>query len=236
MSRASSSAVAERPRSHPRRHAASATSADSEPRGRLRGSPGGGGGNRGGFSGGPRPVWSGSISFGLVNIPVRLFTAVREHRVAFHLLHDQDKVRLRRKVVSSVTGREIHPEHIVRGSDVGDNRYIIVSQDELEGCAPEKTKAIEITDCVTLSEIDPVYYERAYAVLPKKATAAIDRLIVEAMNRAKRRRTARLVILVKDYRAALRPLGELICLTTMHRSDEVVSLELIEESFAEVQP
>src|SRR5688572_28688751 len=147
MSRASSTAVAERPRHHRARRPAAT---GDEPRGRLRGSPGGGG-SRGGFSGGPRPVWSGSISFGLVNIPVRLFTAVREHRVAFHLLHDQDKVRLRRKVVSSVTGREIHPEHIVRGYDVGDNRYVIVSQEELEACAPEKTKAIEITDFVKLS-------------------------------------------------------------------------------------
>src|SRR5689334_1139988 len=100
MSRASSGgAVAERPRSHRR-----SSARNDEPRGRLRGSPGGGGG-RGGFVGGPRPVWSGSVSFGLVNIPVRLFTAVREQRVAFHLLHDQDKVRLRRKLVCPADGK-----------------------------------------------------------------------------------------------------------------------------------
>src|SRR5215218_1971423 len=77
-------------------------------------------------AGGPRPVWSGSISFGLVNIPVRLFTAVREQRVAFHLLHDQDKVRLRRKLVSSATGKEVHPEHIVRGFEASKGQFIIV--------------------------------------------------------------------------------------------------------------
>src|SRR5690348_8787724 len=85
-------------------------------------------------AGGPRPVWSGSISFGLVNIPVRLFTAVREHRIAFHLLHDQDNARLKRKIVSSTSGREIHPEHIVRGYPVGPDRYVTVTQEELEAC------------------------------------------------------------------------------------------------------
>src|SRR5215218_7007364 len=93
---------------------------------------------------GPRPVWSGSISFGLVNIPVRLFTAVKEQRVAFHLLHDQDKVRLRRKLVSSTTGKEVHPEHVVRGYEFAKDHFVIVRDEELEGCAPEKTRAIEI--------------------------------------------------------------------------------------------
>ena len=233
MSRASSnSAVAERPRSHPRRQPASK---GDEPRGRLRGSPGGGGG-RAGFSGGPRPVWSGSISFGLVNIPVRLFTAVREQRVAFHLLHDQDKVRLRRKVVSSVTGKEVHPEHIVRGYEVGPDRFVIVSQEELEACAPEKTKAIEITDFVKQSEIDPVYYERPYYVLPQKGAARSYRLIVEAMKRSKRVGIARVVIHEKEYLAALRPLEDMICLSTMHLADEVISREPIEEAVEGVAP
>src|SRR6478672_2442234 len=108
MSRAhAGSAVAERPRSPARRR--HAPKSKDQPRGRLRGSPGGGGGDSA-SPGGPRPVWSGSISFGLVNIPVRLFTAVREQRVAFHLLHDQDKVRLRRKLVCPADGKEVHPE------------------------------------------------------------------------------------------------------------------------------
>jgi DNA end-binding protein Ku len=221
MSRTSGSALAERPaaRKHPRR----ASKPGPHPRG---GSPRG----RPAPSGGPRPVWSGSISFGLVNIPVRLFTAVREQRVAFHLLHDQDKARLRRKVVSSTTGKEIHPEHIVRGYPVGPGRYVIVSQEELEACSPEKTKAIEITDFVKLSEIDPVYYERPYYVLPQKGAARSYRLLLEAMRRAGRVGIARVVIHEKEYLAALRPLGELICLSTMHLSDEVLPASEIEET------
>src|SRR3954466_9957003 len=181
------SAVAERARPHHRRRSGGS---DDEPRGRLRGSPGGGG-NREGIPGGPRPVWSGSISFGLVNIPVRLFTAVREQRVAFHLLHDQDKVRLRRKLVSSTTGKEVHPEHVVRGYEFTKDQFILVRDEELEGCAPEKTRAIEITDFVNLPEIDPVFFDRAYYVLPQKGAARSYRLLAEAMKRSGRVGVAR---------------------------------------------
>src|SRR5215208_5757475 len=115
-----------------------------------------------GESAGPRSLWSGSISFGLVNIPVRLHTAVREQRVAFHLLHDQDKARLRRKMVCPADGKEVHPEHVARGYEIAKDRHVIVSDEELEACAPEKTRAIEITDFVKLSEIDPLYFDRPY--------------------------------------------------------------------------
>jgi DNA end-binding protein Ku len=231
MSRAhGGSAVAERRRSHPRRR--HSTKPKDEPRGRLRGSPGGGG--QSASPGGPRPVWSGSISFGLVNIPVRLFTAVREQRVAFHLLHDQDKARLRRKIVSSTTGKEIHPEHIVRGYEVAKDKYVVVTQEELEACAPEKTRAIEITDFVHLSEIDPVYYERPYYVLPQKGAARSYRLILAAMKRSKRVGIARVVIHEKEYLAALRPLGDLIVLSTMNLHDEIVPVEPIEHQVSHV--
>ena len=232
MSRMSRSAVAERPRY--RRHGKKVAPADDEPRGKLRGSSGGG--NREGAPGGARPVWSGSISFGLVNIPVRLFTAVREQRVAFHLLHDQDNVRLRRKIVSATTGREVHPEHIVRGYEVGPGKFVVVQQEELEACAPEKTKAIEITDFVKLGEIDPIYYERPYYVLPQKGAAHSYRLLVEAMKRSDRVGIARVVIHEKEYLAALRPLGDLVCLSTMHLSDEVLPVKDVEEAVEGVKP
>ena len=246
MSRATNGALADRPRSTargpartqprpPARRRPAAAPKDGEPRGKLRGSPGGGN-NREGLSGGPRPVWSGSISFGLVNIPVRLFTAVREQRVAFHLLHDQDKVRLRRKLVCPADGKEVHPEHIVRGYEVGPDRYVTVSKEELEACAPEKTKAIEITDFVKLDQIDPLYYERPYYVLPQKGAARSYRLIAEAMKRSKRVGIARVVIHEKEYLAALRPLGDVICLSTMHLSDEVVSAEPIEDAVHGAKP
>ena len=211
-------AVAERPR---RGRAATAAAVDEEQdeRPRMRGSAGGGGRSA---PAGPRPVWNGSISFGLVNIPVRLFIAVRDKRVAFHLLHDQDKVRLKRKIVSAVTGKEVHPEHIVRGFEVSKGRFVIVRDEELEGCAPEKTRTIEITDFVDLSEIDPVYYDRPYYVVPQKGAGRSYRLLAEAMRRSGKVGIARVVMHDKEYLAALRILGDVICLETMHFGDEVV--------------
>src|SRR5215212_380165 len=227
MVRSNGSAVAERPRRTSRRakQAPAAAPEEQDERSRMRGSAGGGGRSA---PAGPRPVWSGSISFGLVNIPVRLFTAVREQRVAFHLLHDQDKVRLRRKLVSSSTGKEIHPEHIVRGYEHAKGHFIVVRDEELEGCAPEKTRAIEITDFVELSEIDPIFYDRPYYVLPQKGAARSYRLLAEAMKRSGRVGIARVVMHEKEYLAALRTVGQVICLSTMHFGEEVVPSTVLE--------
>src|SRR5205809_8069943 len=90
-----------------------------------------------------RSLWSGAISFGLVNIPVKLYTAVREERVAFHLLHDQDKVRLKQKMVCPQDGTEVHREHMVRGFEIGPDRYVIVRDDEIEAAAPKSSQVIE---------------------------------------------------------------------------------------------
>ncbi len=109
-----------------------------------------------------RALWTGSISFGLVNIPIRMYNATQDRSIHFHLLHDQDKARLQRKLVSAASGKEVHPEHIIRGYEVAKDQYVVVQKEEIESCAPEKNKAIEITDFVELSEIDPVYYERPY--------------------------------------------------------------------------
>jgi DNA end-binding protein Ku len=176
-----------------------------------------------------RPLWSGSISFGLVNIPVRLHTAVREQRVAFHMLHDQDKVRLRRRMVSAEGGKEIHPEHIVRGFEVAENKYVIIRDEELEACAPEKSKAIEITDFVELGEIDPLYFDRPYYVIPQAGASKPYRLLVEAMTRAKRVGLARLVMHEKEHLCAVRPQNGLLCLETMNFADEIVSRDEIDD-------
>jgi DNA end-binding protein Ku len=176
-----------------------------------------------------RPLWSGSISFGLVNIPVRLHTAVREQRVAFHMLHDQDKVRLRRRMVCTEDGKEIHPEHVVRGYEVGPDKYVIIRDEELEACAPEKSKAIEITDFVELGEIDPLYFDRPYYVIPQAGASKPYRLLVEAMSRAKRVGLARLVMHEKEHLCAVRPQNGLLCIETMNFPDEIVSRSEIDD-------
>src|SRR3979409_1423624 len=99
-----------------------------------------------------RPIWTGSISFGLVTIPVKLLTAVREKRLSFRSLHDQDKVPLKPKLFCPADGKEVHPEHIVKGFDVEKHPYVVALQEELEAVAPKATRAIEIQDFVALEE------------------------------------------------------------------------------------
>jgi DNA end-binding protein Ku len=177
-----------------------------------------------------RAIWSGSISFGLVNIPVKMHTAVREDRINFHMLHDQDKVRLQRKMVCPEDGKEVHPEHTVKGYEIAKGQYVIVQQAELQGCAPEKTRSIEITDFVELSQIDPIYFDRAYYLTPAEHAAKPYRLLLEAMKRSGRVGIARIVMHDKEYLAALRTLGDgnggdVLCLSTMHFGNEIVPLD-----------
>jgi DNA end-binding protein Ku len=188
------------------------------------------------FGAAGRPLWSGSISFGLVNIPVRLFTAVREQRVAFHLLHDQDKARLRRRLVCPADGEEVHPEHVVRGYEVAKDQYVVVRDEELEGCAPEKTRTIEITDFVELAAIDPIYFDRPYYVLPQAGASKPYRLLAEAMTRSGRVGLARIVMHEREHLAALRAVDGLLCLSTMHFGAEVVPTDEIEDLPGNVKP
>src|SRR3954468_1492140 len=97
-----------------------------------------------------RPIWSGAISFGLVTIPVKLYTAVREKRLAFRSLHDQDKVPLKQKLYCPADGKDVHPEHIVKGYEIEKDRFVVVQQDELEAAHPKATKSIDIQDFVEL--------------------------------------------------------------------------------------
>jgi DNA end-binding protein Ku len=170
-----------------------------------------------------RAVWSGAISFGLVTIPVKLFTAVREKRIAFRSLHDQDKVPLRQKLVCPADGKEVHPEHIVKGYQVAKDQYVVIRQEELDAVAPKATKAIDIVDFVDLTDIDPMYFDRPYHVAPAPEGAKPYKLLVEAMQRAGKVAIGKVVMHNKEYLAALRPLDGKLCLETMHFGDEVVS-------------
>jgi DNA end-binding protein Ku len=172
-----------------------------------------------------RPIWTGTITFGLVNIPVKLHTAVREQRISFHMLHDQDGVRLRRKMICPADNKEIHPEHIVKGYEIHKNQYVIVTPDDLKACGPKSTKTIEINDFVDLAGIDPIYYDRPYYVLPQQTAAKPYRLLLDAMTRSQKVGISKLVMHDKEYLAALRPVENVIVLHTMHFGNEVVSGE-----------
>lgn len=171
---------------------------------------------------GSRSMWSGSISFGLVNIPVKLFVAIREKNIHFHMLHDQDHARLQRKMVCSADGKEVHPEHTVKGYEVAPDQYVIVHDRELEALAPKASRTIEIKDFVDLDEIDPLYYDRPYYLAPGEHAAKSYKLLVQAMTKSKKVAIATFVMRQKEYLCALRPVNGVISLTTMHFGDEVL--------------
>lgn len=175
-----------------------------------------------------RSLWTGSITFGLVNIPVRLYVAVREKNIAFHMLHDQDHVRLQRKMVCPADGKEVHSEHVVKGYEVSPGQYVVVQEEELEAAAPKKSKTIEIEDFVALDDIDPVYFDRPYYVIPQEQGAKAYRLLVEAMEKNKKVGIARFVMRNKEYLCALRPQEGAIILETMHFNDEVIPVKDID--------
>jgi DNA end-binding protein Ku len=170
-------------------------------------------------------MWSGSISFGLVNIPVKLFIATKEHRIQFHMLNDQDKSRLQFKRVSSSSGREVHNEHIVKGYEIGPDQYVIIQQSELEALMPKQSRMIEIKDFVDLSDIDPLYYDKGYYLAPGEHAAKPYKLLVEAMEKTKRVAIASFVMREKEYLCAIRPVNGVLCLETMHFGDEVLDAQ-----------
>lgn len=176
-----------------------------------------------------RSMWSGSISFGLVNIPVRLFTAVSPKEVRFNQLHDADGGRIQLKRVCTVDGEEVPYEHIAKGYEISKGRYVKLSQKELEALTPEASRAIAIQDFVDLGQIDPVYYESTYYLAPEKGAERSYRLLYEAMKRTNKVGIAQMVMRTKEYLCAVRPLGRALAVSTMQHADEIVPEEQIED-------
>src|SRR3954470_11195116 len=176
----------------------------------------------------PRPIWSGSISFGLVSVPVKLFSATSQKEVRFHMLHDKDGGRIHQKRVCSIDGDEVTWEHIVKGYEIGKGRYVTVTREELESFNPRATKSIEIEDFVDLVQIDPIYYESTYYLVPDKGAAKPYALLTEAMKRTHRVGIARFVLRTKQYLAAVRPLEKALAISTMLYVDEVVPHDELE--------
>jgi DNA end-binding protein Ku len=176
----------------------------------------------------PRPIWSGSISFGLVNVPVKMLGAVSPKDIRFNQLEAGTNARIKQKRVSSVTGEEVPFENIVKGYELGPDRYIIVTPEELDALDPAATKSIDIEDFVDLDEIDPIYFERPYYLVPDAGGAKPYALLREAMERSRKVAIARMVLRTKQYLAAIRPVGNALVLETMLFDDEVVHQEQID--------
>jgi DNA end-binding protein Ku len=176
----------------------------------------------------PRPVWSGTISFGLVTIPVKLFHAVSRKNVSFNQLDDRSMSRIRMKKVSAETGEDVPDEHIVKGYEVAKGRYVVVDPDELEPFIPAATKAIDLEEFVDLAEIDPVFFDTPYIVAPDNAAKPY-MLLTKAMEDSGKVAVGTFVMRSKQYVAALRPVDGRLMLSTMAFADEVVDPATIDE-------
>lgn len=168
-----------------------------------------------------RPTWSGSITFGLVNIPVQLFTAARDTSVRFNQLCPS-KARVKQKLVCEDTGEEISSKETLKGYAVSKDQYVVIEKDDLAALKPRAEKTITITDFVDLASIDPIYFDMPYYVIPDKGGAKGYRLLVQAMTDAKRVGIAKFIRAGKEYLVALRPLNGYLVMETMRFADEVV--------------
>jgi DNA end-binding protein Ku len=177
----------------------------------------------------PRSIWSGAISFGLVNVPIKLYSAVSKKTVRFHQLHGETGSRIQQRRVDPTTGEEVPYEEIVKGYEIGKDRYVVVTPDELEALDPEKTRSIDIEDFVDESEIDPIYYDHPYYLAPATGAEKAYRLLLDAMAQAGKVAIARVVIRNKEQLVAIRPSDDVLTMSTMNFADEVVPPEKLDE-------
>jgi DNA end-binding protein Ku len=171
-------------------------------------------------------VWSGTISFGLVAIPVKLYSAVNSKSIAFNQLDDRTMERIRLKKVSGSTGEEVPPEHIIKGYEIADGQYVVVDMDELEPLLPVPTKTIDLEEFVDLDEIDPVFYSSSYVLAPDKLSKPYA-LLARAMEDGGKVAIGRFVMRTKQYLAAIRSVEGRLMMSTMVFADEVVAPQTI---------
>ena len=171
----------------------------------------------------PRAIWSGSISFGLLNVPVKLYSAVSKKSVSFRELRQSDGSRVRHKRVAEADGEEVAYEEIVKGYEIAPEEYVVITRDELEELDPKKTRAIEIQDFVDLDDIDPIYFDHPYYLGPDKGAEKAYALLVKAMGDAKKVAIARFVLRNREHLAAIRPADKVLTMATMRFADEVVA-------------
>jgi DNA end-binding protein Ku len=169
-----------------------------------------------------RSIWSGYITFGLVSVPVSLFSATKEHEVDFHQFQRGTSDRIRYKRVNERTGREVDYDKIVKGHDVGKGEYVIVEPEELDDIAPGRSRSLEISRFVDLDDIDPIYFQKSYYLAPSDdENAKPYALLREALAKTNRTGIANFVMRGKEYLAAIRPTDKVLVLHTMYYADEV---------------
>jgi DNA end-binding protein Ku len=176
-----------------------------------------------------RAIWSGAISFGLVNVPVKLYSATSPKTVRFHQLSSKTGARIKQKRVDPSTGEEVAYEDIVKGFELSPDRYVRIEPEELDALDAKATRTIDIEAFVDLEEIDPIYYDHSYYLAPTAGGAKAYRLLLDAMRESAKVGIGRVVLRSKQQLCALRPTGEALTLTTMLWGDEVLAPDRMDE-------
>lgn len=170
----------------------------------------------------PSAIWSGTVGFGLVSVPVKLVSATKSKDVRFNQLEESTGARIRYRKVSDATGEEVANDQIVKGFEVAPGQYVVVDDDDVKALAPKASRTIEIEDFVDLDQIDPVYFEQPYYLAPDKQGLKPYRLLVEAMTELRKVAVGRIIMRSKESLVAIRPVDGVLCVETMRYADEVL--------------
>lgn len=190
----------------------------------------------GGHEAAAQGIWSGTISFSLVAIPVQLVKAIEPGRVSFRMLHSKDYSPLLRRMVCPKEEKIVPPEEIVRGYEIGPEKYILITDEELESVSPERSRTIEIVEFIDLAEIDSLYYDQPYYLVPAKGGEKAYRLLVEVMRQTRKAGLAKFVLGEREYLVALKSTEDALALITLHYSEEILTDEEIAPDGGEMEP
>lgn len=184
----------------------------------------------------PRAIWTGTISFGLVSIPVRLYTATESHDVHFHLLHKKDGVRLKNVRWCPKDEKQVPWDEVVRGFEYAKGKYVPISEEDLEHLPIKTVHTVEISDFVKIEEVDPIYYDKPYYLAPEETGTKAFVLLRHALEETGRAAVAKVAIRDKENLCLVRPYGGVLSLETMLYANEIRSTEDIAADGATVSP
>jgi DNA end-binding protein Ku len=173
-------------------------------------------------------IWSGAINFGLVTIPVKLFTAVKTEELSFNLLHAKDEGRIKYERICSIDGKQVPWDEIVKGYEYEKGQYVILTDEDFLKVNPEATQSVDILEFVELEKINPMFFDKPYYLEPTKQGRHAYALLREALAGTNRVAIARVVVRTKEYIAAVKPIGEALVLELMHWANEIVNADTLE--------
>ena len=183
-----------------------------------------------------RAIWSGTISFGLLNVPVKLYSAVSRKTIRFNELRESDGARVRHRRVAEGTDDEVAYEEIVKGYEISPDRYVVLTRDELAELDPKKTRSIDIQDFVDIGGIDPIYFENPYYLGPAEGAEKAYSLLARAMESSGKAAIARFVLRNREHLSAIRAHDGVLTMTTMRFADEVVAPEELDDVLPQEKP